>query len=104
MSSLAGSDNVNLNFSNRYIHITVGSHNNHQPILGSSPFEFITDWDGVFEIMVIDLDTNLPIADVGQFNLILNLDVEPVDSRNNIENNTLSQHMFVNMPMRTFEK
>jgi hypothetical protein len=105
MSQFPGSDALGLNFSSRYINIIVGSHNNNQPQLASFPMEFITTWDGVFEIMVIDLDTNAPIVDNGNnFSLILNMDVEPVDSASNVENNTITQHLFQSMPVRTFTK
>jgi hypothetical protein len=104
MSPFPGSDNANLNFSSRYINIMVGNHNNNQPQLASFPMDFIIDWQGQFDIMVIDNDTNQPITDAGNFNLILNMDVEPIDSESNVSKDTITQHTFVSLPVRTFSK
>ena len=105
MTPFAGSDQANLNTSSRYITLCVGNTNANQPILGHGSLDFITDWNGQFECMIIVNATNQPIADVGNnFTFIINMDVEPVDSESNVENNTLNQHMFVSMPVRTFAK
>jgi hypothetical protein len=104
MSIFPGSDQPNLNFSNRYLNFMVGNFNVNQLVTATGLPEFITDWDGVFEIMVIDFLTNEPIADTGGFYMVITLDVTPLDSESNVKNNTLNQHMFVSMPVRTFSK
>ena len=105
MIPFAGSDQGNLNFSSRYITVVVGPSNYVQPIIEGSSFDFITDWTGQFECMLIDIATNRPLLELDtNLNFMINLDIEPVDSESNIKNNTLNQHMFVSMPVRTFAK
>jgi hypothetical protein len=104
VSIFPGSDQPNLNYSNRYLNLMVGNLNANQNTIATGLPEFITDWDGVFEIMIIDSLTNDPVADTGGFYMIINLDVTPLDSESNVQNNTLNQHMFVSLPVRTFSK
>jgi hypothetical protein len=82
----------------------VGTENkSNPPIIGTAPWVFFTDWDGVFEYILLNEKTNLPLAIVpGELFFIINMDVEPVTTE--LADQTASSHMFSQLPHRTFAK
>ena len=99
-----GQDSANINTANRYPYILVGTENkSNPPIIGTAPWVFFTDWDGVFEYILLDEKTNLPLAIApGELFFIINMDVEPVTTE--LADQTASSHMFSQLPHRTFAK
>lgn len=96
-------------FASRYPIVLVGTDNSsNQPVVGTYPWEFITDWDGVFEFILYDIQ-NACVLNLapGTFTLIINMDVLPVESSVELPFNptiTNTSHMFSQLPVRTYEK
>lgn len=111
---IVGTDNYSssLNsqsFASRYPNVLIGTDNSsNQPVIGTAPWEFTTDWDGVFEYVLYDVQNArvLSLAP-GAFTLLINMDVLPVESSVEQPFNptiTNTTHMFTQMPVRTYEK
>jgi hypothetical protein len=100
---IVGADVTNQSRASRYPVILIGTENSaNPPVTGTFPWEFTTDWDGRFEIILLDLQTGAPLNMIANsFNFIINMNVEPVDLQ---IGNPPSNHLFSQLPSRTFEK
>ena len=108
---IVGSDNYlsATSFASRYPNVLVGTDNSsNPPVTGTAPWEFVTDWDGVFEYILYDVQNARVLSLIpGAFTLIINMDVLPVESSVEQPFNptiTNTTHMFSQMPVRTYEK
>ena len=93
-------------FASRYPNVLVGTDNSsNPPITGTHPWEFVTDWDGVFEYVLYDVQNARVLALIpGAFTLIINMDVLPVESSVMQPFNpslTNTSHLFSQLPVRT---
>jgi len=82
---LTGSDQGGTNIAARFPYLLIGTDNSsNPPVIGTYPWEFYIDWDGVFEYILYDVIAGKPLAiNPGSFNLLINIDVEPVE--NNVQ-------------------
>ena len=98
---IVGQDSTNINNANRFPVLLIGTDNtSNPPITGTAPWTFYTDWDGVFEYILVDEKTNSPLAIApGSMYFIINMDVEPVSTILNTERSD-SAHLFSQLPKK----
>lgn len=106
---LVGSDKGGTNIAARYPYLLIGTDNSsNPPVIGTHPWEFYIDWDGVFEYVLYDILAGKPMAlNPGSFNVLINLDVEPVENNVHPQFNpsvTNMSHTFSQIPTRTYGK
>jgi len=106
---LVGSDKGGTNIAARFPYLLIGTDNaSNPPIIGTYPWEFFVDWDGVFEYVLYDILAGKPLAlNPGAFNVLINIDVEPVENNVHQPFNpsiTNMSHTFSQLPTRTYDK
>jgi len=106
---IVGGDNTNASQAARFPYLLIGTDNaSNPPIIGTYPWEFFIDWDGVFEYLLYDVIAGKPLAiNPGSMNFIINLDVEPVENNIQVPWNpsiTNMTHTFSQIPTRTYDK
>lgn len=106
---LVGSDKGGSNIAARFPYLLIGTDNSsNPPVIGTHPWEFFIDWDGVFEYVLYDVIAGKPMAlNPGSFNILINLDVEPVENNVHQPFNpsiTNTSHTFSQVPTRTYGK
>lgn len=103
---IVGSDASGRAIASRFPYLLVGTNNSsNPPVIATSPWELYIDWDGVFEYMIIDMATKLPLAIApGSFTMIVNMDVTPVESTVSPPTDTHvndTSHLFSQLPTST---
>ena len=104
--SMTGSDSTGGSVASRFPYLLIGTTNaSNPPIIGTFPWEFVVDWDGRFEYVLLDTATNKPLAIApGTMNFVINLDIEPVETNIGQPFNpslTDMSHTFSQLPKRT---
>ena len=72
---------------------------------GYAPLSFYSDLDGSFEIVLIDMITQVPLVMASNTVVVLNLDIEPVDTALQAQTHGTTQnlaHTFTQLPVSTY--